>query len=185
MLELIYKNINHDIHRHKFHNNLRKKEQYIKELKQYKGKCKGKVHPRTGHKGIEWEWIYRSTISLTSDLHGGGWETPYPCHFIPQEKPGTHCTGSWVGPRAGLDSCGKSCSQEDLIPGPISPQPIAKQTEVPQLTEQHKSNKYYNQGIHRVKHHDSFKAYIGHTGIRCKIVYALHIRSNDDMYTSK
>jgi len=25
-----------------------------------------------------------------------------------REIPGTHCTGSWVGPRAGLDSCGKS-----------------------------------------------------------------------------
>ena len=24
------------------------------------------------------------------------------------KKPGTHCTGSWVGPRAGLDRCGKS-----------------------------------------------------------------------------
>ena len=26
----------------------------------------------------------------------------------PREKPGTHCTGGWVGPRAGLDRCGKS-----------------------------------------------------------------------------
>ena len=25
-----------------------------------------------------------------------------------QERPGTHCTGGWVGLRAGLDSCGKS-----------------------------------------------------------------------------
>jgi hypothetical protein len=24
---------------------------------------------------------------------------------LPREKPGTHCTGGWVGPRAGLDSC--------------------------------------------------------------------------------
>jgi len=29
--------------------------------------------------------------------------TPYP-----RERPGTHCTGGWVGLRAGLDSCGKS-----------------------------------------------------------------------------
>ena len=25
-----------------------------------------------------------------------------------RERPGTHCTGGWVGPRAGQDWCGKS-----------------------------------------------------------------------------
>ena len=25
-----------------------------------------------------------------------------------QERPGTHCTRGWMGPRAGLDRCGKS-----------------------------------------------------------------------------
>ena len=25
-----------------------------------------------------------------------------------RERPGTHCTGGWVGPRVGLDRCGKS-----------------------------------------------------------------------------
>jgi hypothetical protein len=36
-----------------------------------------------------------------------GWvvnATPRP--FYPWERPGTHCTGGWVGPRAGLDRCG-------------------------------------------------------------------------------
>jgi hypothetical protein len=33
--------------------------------------------------------------------------TPRPLY--PQEIPGTHCTGGWVGPRAGLDVCEKSC----------------------------------------------------------------------------
>jgi hypothetical protein len=35
-----------------------------------------------------------------------GWvvnTTPRPLY--PQERPGTHCTGGWVGPRAGLDVC--------------------------------------------------------------------------------
>jgi len=32
--------------------------------------------------------------------------TPRPLY--PRERPGTHCTGGWVGPRAGLDRCGKS-----------------------------------------------------------------------------
>ena len=40
---------------------------------------------------------------------------------LPQERPGTHCIGSWVCPRAGLDGCGKSRPHRDLIPGPTSP----------------------------------------------------------------
>ena len=28
--------------------------------------------------------------------------------FTLLERPGTHCIGGWVGPRAGLDGCGKS-----------------------------------------------------------------------------
>ena len=31
-----------------------------------------------------------------------------PAALYPLERPGTHCTGGWVGPRAGLDNCGKS-----------------------------------------------------------------------------
>jgi hypothetical protein len=41
--------------------------------------------------------------------------------FYPQERPGTHCTGGWVGPRAGLDRCGKSHPHRDSNPGPSSP----------------------------------------------------------------
>ena len=26
-----------------------------------------------------------------------------PAALYPRERPGTHCTGDWVGPRAGLD----------------------------------------------------------------------------------
>ena len=37
---------------------------------------KGKVHPKTGHRGPEWEYRYSSTLSLTSALDGGGWLTP-------------------------------------------------------------------------------------------------------------
>src|SRR5215510_3274133 len=39
-----------------------------------------------------------------------GWvlsTTPRPLY--PRERSGTHCTGGWVGPRAGLDVCEKSC----------------------------------------------------------------------------
>ena len=53
---------------------------------------------------------------------GRGWVvnvTPRPLY--PQKRPGTHCTGGWVGLRVSLDRCGKSRSHRDLIPGPSSP----------------------------------------------------------------
>jgi hypothetical protein len=43
-----------------------------------------------------------------------------PLSLYPQERPGTHCTGWWVGPRAGLNVCEKSRPHRDLIPGPSS-----------------------------------------------------------------
>jgi hypothetical protein len=42
-------------------------------------------------------------------------------NFYPRERPGTHYVEGWVGPRAGLDDCGKSRPQRDSIPGPSSP----------------------------------------------------------------
>ena len=41
--------------------------------------------------------------------------------LYPQERPGTHCIGGWVDPRAGLDGCGNSRPHWDSIPGPPSP----------------------------------------------------------------
>jgi len=46
---------------------------------------------------------------------------PAPAALYPRERPGTHCTGGWVGLRAGLDRCGKSRPHRDSIPGPSSP----------------------------------------------------------------
>jgi hypothetical protein len=51
-----------------------------------------------------------------------GWvvsATPRPLY--PRERPGTHYTGGWVSPRAGLNVCEKSRPQRDSIPGPSSP----------------------------------------------------------------
>jgi hypothetical protein len=42
---------------------------------------------------------------------------PWPLY--PWEKPGTHCIGGWVGPRAALERCGKSCPHRDLIPNMV------------------------------------------------------------------
>jgi hypothetical protein len=38
-----------------------------------------------------------------------------PAALTPGKKPGTHCVGGWVGPRAGLDGCGKSRHHRDSI----------------------------------------------------------------------
>jgi hypothetical protein len=44
-----------------------------------------------------------------------------PAAIYHRERPGTHCTEACVGPKAGLDRCGKSRPQRDSIPGPSSP----------------------------------------------------------------
>jgi hypothetical protein len=84
-------------------------------------KVNSKGLPRTGHEGPEGEQRYSSTLSLTSALDGVGGERHAPAAFPPRERPGTHCIRSWVGPRAGLDGCGKSHPHWDLIDGPSSP----------------------------------------------------------------
>ena len=81
---------------------------------------KGKVPPRTGHEGSEGEQRYSCTLSLTSALDGVGGQRHAPAALPPGKKPGTHCIGGWVGPRAGLDRCEKSRPQRDSIPGPSS-----------------------------------------------------------------
>ena len=80
-------------------------------------KRKDKVRPITGHEGPEGEQMYSSTLPSTWALDGGGWSTPRPGRITS----GTHCMGGWVGPRAGLDECGKSRLHRDSIPGPSSP----------------------------------------------------------------
>ena len=54
-----------------------------------------------------------------------------PAALYPRERPGTHCTGGWVGLRAGLDWCVKISPHRDSIPGPSSPQAVAIPTELP------------------------------------------------------
>jgi hypothetical protein len=44
-----------------------------------------------------------------------------PAALLLGKRPGTHCIGGWVGPRVGLDGCGKSRRHQDSIPGPSNP----------------------------------------------------------------
>jgi len=43
-------------------------------------------------------------LLMTRALEGGEWSAARPGRSLPRERPGTHCTGGWVGPRAGLDN---------------------------------------------------------------------------------
>ena len=51
---------------------------------------------------------YSSTLFSTSALEGVRGQRHAPASPYPRERPGTHCTGGWVGLRAGLEWCGKS-----------------------------------------------------------------------------
>ena len=81
----------------------------------------GSFHPVIGHEGPQGEQRYSSTLFLTSALEGGEGSASRPGRTLPRERPGTRCTGGWVGLRAGLDGCGKSRPHRDSIPGPSSP----------------------------------------------------------------
>jgi hypothetical protein len=76
--------------------------------------CTGRTAQR-GSRGIALPFHDHATIG------GGEGQRHALAAIYPRERPGTHCTGSWVGPRAGLDRCGKSRPHRDSIPGPSIP----------------------------------------------------------------
>jgi hypothetical protein len=47
--------------------------------------CKGKVHPRTGHEGLQVKYRYSSTLSLTSALDGVGGQRHAPAALPPRK----------------------------------------------------------------------------------------------------
>jgi len=57
--------------------------------------------------------MYSFNLSLTSALVGMGGQHHAPAALPPGTRPCTHCVGGWVGPRAGLDGCRKSCPHRD------------------------------------------------------------------------
>ena len=61
--------------------------------------------------------MHNYILSLTSALDGGGWSTPRLGRFTP----GTHCIEGCVGPRAGLDGCGKSRPPLEFDPRTVQP----------------------------------------------------------------
>ena len=57
---------------------------------------------------------------MTAAVEGGEWSAARPSRTLPRERLGTHFTGGWVGPRAGLDGQ-KISSPPGFDPGPPSP----------------------------------------------------------------
>jgi hypothetical protein len=89
-----------------------------------KGNCskdKGKLHHRTHHEGPEGEWEYSSALSLASALDGVGGQRHAPAALPSAKGPSVPCTGGRVGPRDGLDGCGKCRPHWGSIAGPSRP----------------------------------------------------------------
>ena len=73
---------------------------------------------RTAHRGSRGIALLFHDRGIRKEVRG---QRHDPAAFYLRERPGTHCTGGWVGLRAGLDRCGKSRPHRDSIPGPSSP----------------------------------------------------------------
>ena len=58
---------------------------------------------------------------MTSTLRWGWVVSATPRPLYPRERIGTHCTGCWVDPRAGLDGCGKSRPPPEFDPRTVQP----------------------------------------------------------------
>jgi hypothetical protein len=72
----------------------------------FKRKCTANKSKSTRHGGAWGERRYSSYSFTTSALDGGEWSESRPgrAFTLEERTPGTHCTGGWVGPRAGLDT---------------------------------------------------------------------------------
>jgi hypothetical protein len=81
-------------------------------------KKESKVHPITFHEGTEGEERYTYSLPLTLALDRDARLMPNASHFTPGNDLVPPCIGGWVGPRPGLDRCGKSHFDQDLMPGP-------------------------------------------------------------------
>ena len=82
---------------------------------------KSKVRPRTGHEGPEAEQSYRPTLSLTSALDDVVSQRHILAALPLGKRPTTHFTKVRLGPRAGLDGCGKPCLTPEFDPRTVQP----------------------------------------------------------------
>jgi len=54
---------------------------------------------------------------------------------LPRERPGTHSTGDWVGPRVGMDGGGKPGLNRDSIPIRPARSVVAVPSEIPRCAQ--------------------------------------------------
>ena len=76
--------------------------------------CRG----RTAHRGSRGITLLFLDLGTRRRVRG---QRHAPAALYPLERPGTHCKGGWVGPRAGMDRCGKPRPHWDSNPGPSIP----------------------------------------------------------------
>jgi hypothetical protein len=79
-------------------------------------KVKVKVHPVSCHECTEGEQRCGSTLSLSSALDVVGGQRHVLAALLPTKRPGTHCIGGLVGPKACLYGCGKFAPTGILSP---------------------------------------------------------------------
>ena len=60
-----------------------------------------------------------AVLFMTAALEGMSVQQHAPAPLYPRERPGTHCTGGWVGSRSGLDGR-KTSPHRDSISRPSS-----------------------------------------------------------------
>ena len=80
--------------------------------------CTGRTAHR-GSRGIALHFHDHGTRKGVKDLRHA------PAALYTQERPGIHCTGGCVGPKADMDRCRKFRLHRDSIPGRSRPQPVA------------------------------------------------------------
>jgi hypothetical protein len=71
--------------------------------------------------GTEGKWRYLTNTCTISVLEGGAWSASCPRCITPQERPGTRCTRSWVGPQGQTGEAWKILSPPGLDPWTIQP----------------------------------------------------------------
>ena len=60
-----------------------RRDSFFRPRHEWEDNIKGKVHPRTGHEGLEREKRYSSTLSLNSGLDGVGGQSHAPAVLPP------------------------------------------------------------------------------------------------------